>query len=66
MAKSSRRVKGLQAHPLRRQIEIWKPKKFTVPGKTSGLVGVSKPKGPMGGYANPKAEGKARPYGAGY
>jgi hypothetical protein len=57
------KVKGLSGHKLKRQITIWKPKKFTMPGKVAGLVSVSKPKGPTGGYADPKSFGPSKSHG---
>lgn len=54
------KTKGLSGHKLKRRITVYKPKKFKMPGGVAGLVGVSKPKGPSGGYSNPTPFGPSK------
>lgn len=52
--------KGLSGHKLKRRITVYRPRKMKMPQKVAGLVGVSRPKGPTGGYSNPTPFGPSK------
>jgi hypothetical protein len=54
------KTKGLSGHKLKRRVTLYKAKKIRVAGGVAGLVGIYKPKGPSGGYANPTPFGPSK------